>query len=52
MLEQSMLSSFDTDLGPEESLAYSDALLKTFQTRYSQDHNVLLLSLSGTGRSW
>ncbi|KAF9290934.1 hypothetical protein BGZ68_005674 [Mortierella alpina] len=33
MLEQSMLSSFDTDLGPEESLAYSDALLKTFQTR-------------------
>ncbi|KAF9976220.1 hypothetical protein BGZ75_000287 [Mortierella antarctica] len=33
MLEQSMLSSFDTDMGSEDSLVYSDALLKSFQTR-------------------
>ncbi|KAF9958829.1 hypothetical protein BGZ72_010811 [Mortierella alpina] len=33
LLEQSMLSSFDTDMGTEDSLAYSDALLKSFQTR-------------------
>ncbi|CAO3573168.1 unnamed protein product [Mortierella alpina] len=33
MLEQSMLSSFDTDMGSEDPLAYSDALLKSFQTR-------------------
>ncbi|KAF9968606.1 hypothetical protein BGZ70_001736 [Mortierella alpina] len=33
MLEQSMLSSFDTDMGSEDPLVYSDALLKSFQTR-------------------
>ncbi|KAF9561639.1 hypothetical protein EC968_005650 [Mortierella alpina] len=33
MLEQSVLSSFETDMGSEDPLAYSDALLKSFQTR-------------------